>query len=416
MIRKTSIASMFVVILLAGGFFLQSAHAEGKRTTDHKWDGKTKTATDTVKDADGKLVSEKVTEYDKDDRIKKQTITEYYANGKGKSVTVIIYDKNGSHATREDFDEDGNPNGKSKGKTSTIIVPISLRATTFNSAYGSIIVNLPSDMAAGDTISGTVFMNPIGHSDAERARNSDELSGYVVQLDGVGNATKANLGRIFRFAIPAGSAALSLKLISPAGVPAQVVEIPVAPQGLPLQEDFVLPRLGQAGRSLNVQGPFDGDMTNTSLQLDARDVTILAESPRLLVFEAPSAIAGPGGLTLKEGSATVVSQFNNLRVSLTAPVTRLMKGEKTVVTAKVEGLQGLPAEAYPLSLQLMNMSPAVIALDNAKSATLEQPLRYSAVDPGGCYSVSVPVRGIRAGSYTISATAHSTNAAALSAR
>lgn len=55
---------------------------------------------------------------------------------------------------------------------------------------GIVRLNLPDDMAAGDTISGTVSVEPGGSSDTEKAQNTSVLTGYVFDL-GDGNKVKA---------------------------------------------------------------------------------------------------------------------------------------------------------------------------------------------------------------------------------
>jgi surface antigen len=53
---------------------------------------------------------------------------------------------------------------------------------SFGTAYGTVKVTLPDDIAPGDTISGTVIAEPSGKTDAERRSNAGELSGYVVEI------------------------------------------------------------------------------------------------------------------------------------------------------------------------------------------------------------------------------------------
>lgn len=60
-----------------------------------------------------------------------------------------------------------------------------LQTATFDTAQGKIRVYLPDDMAAGDTISGTVIAEPKGGTDEERRRNADTLNGYVVEIQGM---------------------------------------------------------------------------------------------------------------------------------------------------------------------------------------------------------------------------------------
>lgn len=59
-----------------------------------------------------------------------------------------------------------------------------LHVTTFNTEHGRVTVNLPDDMRAGDTISGTVFNEPKGSTAEERAKNQSVLEGLVLEIDG----------------------------------------------------------------------------------------------------------------------------------------------------------------------------------------------------------------------------------------
>src|ERR1039457_575051 len=57
-----------------------------------------------------------------------------------------------------------------------------LAAAVFSTNQGTVTVNLPDDMAAGDTVTGTVVVAPAGATDADRQRNADELQGTVVEV------------------------------------------------------------------------------------------------------------------------------------------------------------------------------------------------------------------------------------------
>src|SRR5262245_59628865 len=49
-----------------------------------------------------------------------------------------------------------------------------LHTATFPTPHGVVRANLSDDLTAGDTISGTVFEEPAGSSETERAQNEDE--------------------------------------------------------------------------------------------------------------------------------------------------------------------------------------------------------------------------------------------------
>ena len=59
-----------------------------------------------------------------------------------------------------------------------------LHRVLFHVPQGIIRVNYPDDMAVGDTISGTVYTEPLGKTQKEQDKNSGELSGYVIEKEG----------------------------------------------------------------------------------------------------------------------------------------------------------------------------------------------------------------------------------------
>ncbi len=54
-----------------------------------------------------------------------------------------------------------------------------LKTTVFETPKGKISVNIPDDTSASDEITGTVLAEPAGETQEEKAKNEDELNGYV---------------------------------------------------------------------------------------------------------------------------------------------------------------------------------------------------------------------------------------------
>ncbi len=75
---------------------------------------------------------------------------------------------------------DANENKKLSANT---VADSGLYTTTFETDQGRIIVNLPSDIVAGDTFSVTVIAKTTGTTPSEQKNNEDELHGYVVDLE-----------------------------------------------------------------------------------------------------------------------------------------------------------------------------------------------------------------------------------------
>src|SRR5258708_35310601 len=85
-----------------------------------------------------------------------------------------------------------------------------LQTTTFDTPRGRVKVYLPDDLAAGDTISGTVSAEPSGKDEKEKQRNSGELQGYVIELEN--QKAPVSNGVVQRVALATGQTAPRLRL------------------------------------------------------------------------------------------------------------------------------------------------------------------------------------------------------------
>lgn len=248
-----------------------------------------------------------------------------------------------------------------------------LSVTSFETPGGPVRVYLPDDMAAGDTISGTV------------AQAHGELTGYVVEVEG---QRPAQDGRT-TFRLPAVANQVMLILRDRAGQEVARQAVPLLPGGQPgkisycgthelshgnlnkLDEyvepgmgGFRLPVIAQAGRPLDICGPFDGNLGNTSLKIGGQAAWALAESPRQAIFQAPTNAAGRQELELNENGRQLKGQLQLVRVVLSAPKTTLQRGESTLLTVTVSGLVGL---TQTVPLELMNRSTNVVTLEGGDS-------------------------------------------------
>src|SRR5258708_32654144 len=69
-----------------------------------------------------------------------------------------------------------------------------LTVVTFPLNPGTITVNLPDDMRAGDNISGVVTPEPEGGTEDERNKNRDVLEGFVIETGGAKFPVSQGLG------------------------------------------------------------------------------------------------------------------------------------------------------------------------------------------------------------------------------
>ena len=300
----------------------------------------------------------------------------------------------------------------------------------FDMPAGGIIVNLPDDIRAGDTISGTVVSEPRGSTGEERSTNRDVLNGYVVEV--AGQSFPVNKGSVGPFVVrwlemparpgmPPGQNSFFdvFVAIDPNNSAAVRARIPLLPSGAAVTPDpkttpsVVIPPLGQTGRPVVITGPFDGNSSNTTLKGSALRTTVqdfekntenvsggfglIAESPRKAVFQSPANVVGPMKIILTEGSKQTTESYRNVGVNLTAPKTSLLKGEQTQLRVEVNGLEGIKAPV-PLTLE----SQGVITVEGG----VYQPLviQPSQVGADGSYAITRVITGVQTGGWTTTAT------------
>jgi hypothetical protein len=306
---------------------------------------------------------------------------------------------------------------------------------SFDTAYGTVKVTLPDDIAPGDTISGTVTAEPSGKTDAERRSNAGQLSGYVVEINTPRPASNEvqrqkssmllldpNRAQPFTIDLPNATTpqALQVNLMAPPlttstdNSPRQGPIVATVnygwndfqkPEGITNSRpviapaDFKLPTIGQQGWPIEIIGPFDGNSANTSITMrgDAgprvlNNLSLIVESPRKAVFSPPTDIVGTTEIQLQEGKTQTKGQFRNIGITLSAPKTNLLKGEKTMLTVQVSGLEGI-TNPVPLTLS----SHGVITMDGGNYQPLN--IQPSQVTAGGLYSTTRGITGIQTGGW-----------------
>lgn len=270
--------------------------------------------------------------------------------------------------------------------------------TTFDTPRGKIKVYLPDDMAAGDTISGTVSIEPTGRTEKEKQRSADELNGYVVELEN--QKSPVSSGALQRIHLTQSSNAPSLILLDAKGKRIAVSTIPFSAGAASTNTPGTihLPTLGQAGRPLGIQGVFDGDSANTGVKIGGAGAQVIAESPRKAVVKSPPNIVGPAEISVTENGATATGAFRNLKIDLTAPKTSLLKGESTELRVQVSGLEGI---AEPVKVELQNQTPSTVNVAGGNTQNIV--IAPTQVQSGGTFPWTTNLTGTGSGSFNITA-------------
>jgi hypothetical protein len=279
------------------------------------------------------------------------------------------------------------------GPTSRLSSAPGIQVASFELLAGTVYVNLPDDMARGETVSGTVNPIPRGPAAGARPQQGEELAGYAVELAGQRAAASE---RVRTFRIPAQADSLVIRLVDPRGRAAGELEAALRP-GSPPPAGYAVPNLGQGGAPVRVSGPFDGDLSNSSVRIDGREADPIAESARQLVVRGPHGGAAKATVEVRERGAVVTTgSYRNVDVRLSVEATTLRSGEKTPLTVTVTGLEGL-REALPV--RLTNRSPTVLRMTGGDEQTLC--VRPDEVKVDGSWETTRELTGVKPGGFVI---------------
>ncbi len=221
---------------------------------------------------------------------------------------------------------------------------------------GEIRVYLPTDIRAGDTISGTVVAVPAGKNDAQKATNASVLNGYVVSAGG----GRAKPNERLTFAVSGIAAGTILTLIDKDGKSVGAKPLPTNPTPAPRPpSNFELPEIVQPGDPCAIQGPFDGDASDTKLTVGGKSAPTITESPRMAVAMCPSNVElGPTTIEVEDNGMSAQRECHSASVKLSAQRT-MQLGQSVPIEIQVMGLQGF---SKPIMLRLHNHTPGIVEL------------------------------------------------------
>lgn len=190
----------------------------------------------------------------------------------------------------------------------------------FNAPGGSVRIFLPDDLSAGDRISSSFRIYPAGTTAEAREKNSALLKNLVIETSYF-TAPVSDGSITFEVPKNAGGSTLVFTLVGKDGKRLGSSRVPVSfpvsdarrPEK-PTPYDYQCPVVGQAGRLIEVKGPFDGDFATTDFKVGGVKPFVLSESPRKLVFESPAEVSGTVDLVLNEQEVVVNRPYTCLQV------------------------------------------------------------------------------------------------------
>jgi len=309
-----------------------------------------------------------------------------------------------------------------------------LNVTTFDTLVGTVTVNLPDDLAAGDTISGTVIAEVKKQTlpkdeindqpSTDQAKAMDELRGYVVEVADQATPVKKPDGNLIDFckapgekvnsniidvcktwSVPPTTSSIPVVLKNAAGTVLGKARVPVAPRAeiakamIPGKnsEVYSTPAFGQAGKPISIKGQM-GNFEDMAINIGNQTARFLASSPRKMTVESPRDVKGLSDIEIRyKGKSVAKCVYRSIGVRLSAEKLNLMKGEQTSLAVTLAGLIGLLS---PVSVQLTNKSPGTISMSGGDAQLLD--INPADVN-GDTYTTKLVLTGIQAGGFVISA-------------
>lgn len=265
-------------------------------------------------------------------------------------------------------------------------------SANFETNLGNVYANLPSDMAIGDQISGTFATLPKGSKESERAANTAALQSLRVEV--CGSDIPVAAGLFICPSVSGDSIRLILKL-EQKELGRQILSVPRV-STFPNRQSYLLPSEGLVFNRALVTGPFDGDLTKTSVTIGGTVARIVAESPRACIFDVPKDPIGLTRIEFQNGSDRVSGDFRTVGLRLTPPRPIIHTGDSTSFAAEVTGLAGLE---HPLRLNLKNLSTEIISMESGDEQSVT--IAPSEVTRAGTFAISRRLSGKRRGEYTI---------------
>jgi hypothetical protein len=306
----------------------------------------------------------------------------------------------GSWLTLSDRTVGAKGSGAQGAVTAERAIESGLQRVIFTTRRGiKIFVNLPQDLRAGETSSGSVFGEASGKTDAERAAGNEELRSYVIEIAGQKIPPS---GRTFELSIPAtglNDENSEVVLRDQKGKELAREKFEVSRQAASVRTDVRFPA-AQLGEMLQVGCSCDGVMAGSDyIKVGGQTSLPIAESPRARWAFNTNPATGAAEIEINERSQVIKGKLNILGLKLSALKTGLLKGEQTTLTIELSGLEDLKE---PLPLRLENQTPDVLTM--APSNVQELTIKPAEVRAGGKYITQRTLTGIRVGNFHIEGT------------
>jgi hypothetical protein len=248
---------------------------------------------------------------------------------------------------------------------------------------GIFYFQIPDDVGEGEPYSYTVRTFAAGSSDLEKTENEKQLGAYKLliasnplqagpsaKLLQVTSATAAQdiiLKTQEGFEVLKSKIAVTKQLpqtqtqSQPVEAPSEL-EVDTQPPAVPVIDVdiphllFQLSTVNQAGRLLEVRGPFDGNASNTDVRVSGTPMPIIAESQRKVIAMNPN-LLGTLEVRVAENDRKVYCVYKNVDLRNWASAYKLESGANAALTIQ---LTSSPKLTSSVVIALQNKSAEVV--------------------------------------------------------
>lgn len=268
-----------------------------------------------------------------------------------------------------------------------------LHKVRFKTSYGEIAVDLPEDMAVGESISGRISLLPFGKKEDKQAKNLKRLQDYILEVAGQSSEIELGWGK---WVVP-GDDLLSVILRDGKGKTIAQAQIPVFEKAALFKtEGFQCPPYARAGKVIHFYGKFDGDFSNSLIWIGDRKLSLRAETPRRIIIEGLEEPLGIITFKFREGESGGECRYRNIQLESSVGKPVLKKGDTTEFYLAVTGLEGLK-ERIPITIE--NSTPELVEMKGSDTIFILP----QEVQAGGLYAYKTTLTGIKSGRIKIQA-------------
>lgn len=258
-----------------------------------------------------------------------------------------------------------------------------LQIVELSAPEGIFYFQIPDDISEGEPYSYSVRTFSAGPSDLERSENGKQLASYKLllaskpiqagptskqlQVASADTAPEIVLKTQEDFEVLKSKIAITKQVpqTQTQSQPVQTasdLEVDTQPPAEPVIDIdiphllFQLSTVNQAGRLLEVRGPFDGNASNTDIRVNGSPMPIVAESQRKVIAMNANLI-GQMELRIAENDKKVHCIYKNVDIRNWASVFTLESGANAVLTIQ---LNSSPKLTSPIVIALQNKSPEIV--------------------------------------------------------